>query len=66
MPKRILDAIDIEAEREGSAVRRHNSTVCRPFGWGKGIAKQRRGHHAGEKHIECRTIKQKFAKVSYA
>jgi hypothetical protein len=54
MPKKIIDAFDLEAEREGSAVRRHNSTICRPFGWGKRIIKQRKGHLDGESKIEVR------------
>lgn len=54
MAKRVIDKFDLEAEREGSAVRRHNTTICRPFGWGKGIIKQRKGHLSGERKIEVR------------
>ena len=54
MAKRQIDPIDLAAEREGSAVRRHNTTICRPFGWGKGIIKQRKGHLDGECKIEVR------------
>jgi hypothetical protein len=56
MPKRIIDSIDLAAEREGSAVRRHNSTICRTMGWGKGITKQRKMHLDGERKIEVRII----------
>ena len=56
MAKRVIDKFDLEAEREGSAVRRHNSTICRPFGWGKGIIKQRKGHLSGERKIEVRIL----------
>ena len=66
MPKRHIDSIDMEAEREGSAVRKHNGNVCRPFGWGRSILKQRRGHLDGDKRIECRTVKQKFERIHYA
>ena len=40
MAKRQLDQFDLEAEREGSAVKRH--TVLRSA-WGKGTIKSRRG-----------------------
>ena len=39
MAKRVIDQFDLEAEREGSAVKRH--TVIRSA-WGKGIMKSRR------------------------
>jgi hypothetical protein len=60
MPKRVLDKFDLEAEREGNAVVQHRKTVCKPFGWNKGISKQRRMHKSGEKRIECRTIKDRY------
>ena len=60
MPKRIIDAIDLEAEREGFFVAKHNATICKPFGLNKGIIKQRRMRLNGEKRIECKTIKQSF------
>lgn len=63
MPKRIIDRFDLEAEREGIAVVKHNLTICKPFGWNKGILKQRKMHLDGDKKIECRTIKQKFERV---
>ena len=44
MPKRVLDKFDLEAEREGNAIKGH--TVIRR-GWGKGITKQRNMHKRG-------------------
>ena len=66
MPKRVIDRFDLEAEREGAAVSKHNRTICKPFGIGKGIAKQRRMHAGGEAKIECRTVKFSFDRVRYA
>ena len=66
MPKRILDRFDLEAEREGSAVSRHNRTVCKPFGMGKKISAERRMRADGEAHIERRTVKFSFEKIRYA
>ncbi len=66
MPKRVIDRFDLEAEREGAAVVQHNRTICKPFGIGKGIAKQRRMHSSGEAKIECRTVKQSFERIRYA
>ena len=54
MAKRQLDRFDLEAEREGSAVRRH--TVVRSA-WGKGTIKSRRGRKDAEAAIERRTVK---------
>ena len=54
MAKRQLDQFDLEAEREGSAVRRH--TVVRSA-WGKGTIKSRRGRKDAEAAIERRTVK---------
>ena len=31
MPKRVIDRFDMEAEREGAAVVKHNRTICIPF-----------------------------------
>lgn len=56
MAKRVIDKFDLEAEREGSAVRKHSTTICRLFGWGKGIIKQRKGHLSGERKIEVRIL----------
>jgi len=44
MAKRKLDKFDLEAEREGNAIKGH--TVIRR-GWGKGITKQRNMHKRG-------------------
>jgi hypothetical protein len=66
MPKRVIDRFDLEAEREGAAVVKHNRTICKPFGIGKTIAKQRRMHDDGEAHIERRTVKFSFQKTRYA
>jgi hypothetical protein len=52
--KRKLDKFDLEAEREGSAVKRH--TVLRSA-WGKGTIKSRRGRKDAEAAIERRTVK---------
>ena len=54
MAKRVLDQFDLEAEREGSAVKRH--TVIRSA-WGKGPMKSRRGRKDAETAIERKTVK---------
>lgn len=64
MAKRIIDSIDLEAEREGFFVRKHNATVCKPFGWNKGILKQRKMHIDAEKRVECKTIKFRFERAN--
>jgi hypothetical protein len=66
MARRVLDRFDLEAEREGAAVAQHNRTICKPFGIGKKITKERNARADGEAFIERRTIKQSFEKVSYA
>jgi hypothetical protein len=66
MPKRVLDRYDLEAEREGAAVSRSRQQVCKPFGWNKGIAAQRRMHKDGAARVECRTVKQKFERYAHA
>lgn len=48
MPKRILDRFDLEAEREGAAVVKHNRTICKPFGIGKKITKERNARAAAD------------------
>jgi len=53
MPKRVLDKFDMEAEREGSAIRKH--TVIRK-GWGKGITKQRNMHKRGDEILTTRVV----------
>ena len=66
MPKRVIDRFDLEAEREGAAVVQHNRTICKPFGIGKKITKERNARADGEAFIERRTIQQSFARVRYA
>lgn len=66
MPKRYLDRFDLEAEREGAAVVKHNLTICKPFGIGKKITKERNARADGEAFIQRRTIKQSFAQTRYA
>lgn len=66
MPKRVIDRFDLEAEREGAAVVQHNRTICKPFGMGKKIIKERNARADGEAFIERRTVKQSFDKFSYA
>lgn len=53
MPKRVLDKFDMEAEREGDAIRKH--TVIRR-GWGKGITKQRNMHKRGDEILTTRVV----------
>ena len=62
MPKRVLDRFDIKAERESGAIRRLAPNICKPFGWNRGIIKQRRMHNDGAARVECRTIKQSFTR----
>lgn len=66
MPKRVIDRFDLEAEREGAAVIKHNRTICKPFGHGKTITKQRKMHMDGEAHIQRKTIKISFDRIRYA
>lgn len=66
MPKRHIDKFDIEAEREGAAVRLSGQQVCKPFGYGRSITKQRRMQKDGAAKIECRTIKQSFTRYAHA
>lgn len=66
MPKRHIDNLDIEAEREGAAARLSGQQVCKPFGYGRGITKQRRMQRDGAAKVECRTIKQSFTRFSHA
>ena len=53
LPKRVLDKFDLEAEREGSAMKKH--TVLR-VGWGKGITKQRNMHKRGGEILTTRVV----------
>jgi hypothetical protein len=66
MPKRHIDNLDIEAEREGAAVRLSGQQVCKPFGYGRRITQQRRAHKDGAAKVECRTIKQSFTRYAHA
>lgn len=66
MPKRHIDNLDIEAEREGAAVRASGQQVCKPYGYGRGITKQRRAHKDGAAKVECRTVKQSFMRYAHA
>ena len=53
MPRRVLDKFDLEAEREGNAIKGH--TVIRR-GWGKGITKQRNMHKKGSEILTTRIV----------
>ena len=53
MPKRVLDKFDLEAEREGNAIKGH--TIIRR-GWGKGITKQRNMHKRGNEILTNRVV----------
>jgi hypothetical protein len=66
MARRVLDRFDLEAEREGAAVVQHNRTICKPFGIGRRIAKERNARADGEAFIERKTVKVSFAKIRYA
>ena len=54
MPKRVLDDIDMMAEREGAAVKSH--TVLRGS-FGKRTLRNRKGRKDGEATLERRTVK---------
>ena len=53
MAKRVIDHLDLEAEREGNAIKGH--TVIRR-GWGKGITKQRNMHKRGGEILTTRVV----------
>ena len=53
MAKRVIDQFDLEAEREGNAIKGH--TVIRR-GWGKGITKQRNMHKRGGEILTTRIL----------
>ena len=55
MAKRVIDQFDLEAEREGNAIKGH--TVIRR-GWGKGITKQRNMHKRGNEILTTRIVKR--------
>tara|TARA_R110000824_G_scaffold198907_2_gene382953 strand:- start:217 stop:444 length:228 start_codon:yes stop_codon:yes gene_type:complete len=53
MAKRVIDQFDLEAEREGNAIKGH--TIIRR-GWGKGITKQRNMHKRGGEILTTRIL----------
>ena len=53
MRKRVLDQFDLEAEREGTAIRNHNPARTAQ---GKGIVKQRNMHKRGQQIITIRIV----------
>ena len=57
MAKRIIDAIDMEAERQGTALRRGRGQVCKPCGFNKRTHKERKARRDGEARQECRIVK---------
>ena len=57
MAKRTIDGIDAEAERQGAALRRGRSQVCKPFGFNKRTHAERRARRDGEARQECRAVK---------
>lgn len=58
MAKRVLDPIDIEAERQGAAVARGRQQQCKPFGFNKRTHAERKMRRDGEARQECRTVKR--------
>lgn len=56
MKKRHLDQFDLEAEREGSAIRNHRGIP--ETAYGKGITKQRRMHKRGQEILTTRVVKK--------
>jgi len=54
MRKRVLDQFDLEAEREGNAIKGH--TILRTNGVGKGITKQRNMHKRGAEIQTTRVV----------
>ena len=57
MAKRVLDPIDVEAERQGTALRRGRQQQCKPYGFNKRTHAERRARRDGETRQECRTVK---------
>ena len=55
MARRVIDKFDLEAEREGNAIKGH--TVLRT-GQGKGITKQRNMHRRGDEIQTNRVVKR--------
>jgi hypothetical protein len=57
MAKRIIDSIDIEAERESLALRRARQQQCKPFGFNKRTHKERKARRDGEFRQQSRIIR---------
>ena len=57
MAKRVLDPIDIEAERQGTALLRGRQQVCKPFGFNKRTHKERKARRDGEFRQQSRIIR---------
>ena len=57
MAKRVLDPIDIEAERQGVALLRGRQQVCKPFGFNKRTHKERKARRDGEFRQQSRIIR---------
>jgi hypothetical protein len=57
MAKRVIDPIDIEAERQGAALRRGRHQECKPFGFNKRTHKERKARRDGEFRQQCRIIR---------
>jgi hypothetical protein len=57
MAKRVLDPIDLEAERQGEALRRGRQQQCKPFGFNKRTHKERKTRRDGEFRQQCRIIR---------
>ena len=56
MAKRELDRFDLEAEREGGAIKRHGGIPTMRLG--KGITKQRNMHRRGDEIQTNRVVKR--------
>ena len=56
MAKRVIDRFDLEAEREGGAIRQHGGIPKMRLG--KGIAKQRNMHKRGSEILTTRIVKR--------
>ena len=52
--KRVIDQFDLEAEREGSAIRNHRGIP--ETAYGKGITKQRKMHKRGQEILTTRVV----------
>ncbi len=56
MAKRVMDRFDLEAEREGGAIKRHGGIPTMRLG--KGITKQRNMHKRGVEIQTTRIVKR--------